>query len=95
MPCRDDYAACDTRQDNRLDLATRTACNLIKLIRRNHPHLLESINLPDESKEWIAAHDLADVRREQLENARKAELKLKQTALSKLTLDERKALGID
>ena len=91
MPCQcepgpDDYQ----RYREETDRATRASCDMRTILRR---HKLEAELCP-ETREWIARHDKEDTRRIKEENERGQRESLKQRALDKLNLDERRALGL-
>jgi hypothetical protein len=60
------------------------------IIRR---HDLEA-ELTTETREWIADHDAEDEKRIRQENENGIRERTKQNALNKLTLDERRVLGL-
>jgi cell division protein FtsL len=72
------------------DKATRAACDMRTVIRR---HKLERW-LTVETRSWIAKHDAADAKRIAKENAAGIRQRVKQRALDKLTLEERRVLGL-
>ena len=92
MPCRCD--GCDTDGDAELrreaDKATRAACDMRTILRR---HGLE-FELTVETRQWISQHDAADERRIAEENASGERARVKQAALDKLSLEERRVLGL-
>jgi hypothetical protein len=96
MPCR-----CDDWEPNsgfneahfyklEANAATRAACDMRTIIRRNG---LEN-ELTKETRNWIAKHDAADAIRIAEENAAGIRQKVKKQALDKLTLEERRVLGL-
>ena len=93
MPCYDErssgaYRAKELQQ--KLDAVTRAACDLRTILRRGGTE----DDLCAETREWIAAHDDWDRRRieqEQRDGIREA---TRNRGLEKLTLDERRALGL-
>jgi hypothetical protein len=107
MPCRDDaYNPREEsfdrqiRQQERLDLATRVACTIEKLLTEK-----QIKSLPGETQQWIANHREMDRRRlereneEKLAKIRKQKIEetlatLRKQALKKLNPAERKALGL-
>ena len=93
MPCRDDYpSSCgeDPGLRKSADEATRAACDMRTILRRsNLEHLLTV-----ETRKWIAKHDAADAKRIAEENAAGIRQRVKQQALDKLTLEERRVLGL-
>ena len=97
MPCRCDYPEDETlskkeRKQNKreLDRLTRVSCDMRTILRR------EGLvpDLTQETRTWIKEHDKADAKRVIEEEARGVRQKVKQTALNKLTLEERRALGL-
>jgi uncharacterized protein YecT (DUF1311 family) len=88
MPCRcpeDDYP-----REDAADKATRAGCDMRTIIRR---HNLEK-ELTVETRAWIKKHDAEDARRIAEENASGLREKVKQQALDKLSLEERRVLGL-
>jgi hypothetical protein len=97
MPCRCDYQEDETldkqvRKQNKkeLDRLTRVSCDMRTIIRREGlmPELTQ------EARAWVKEHDKADAKRVIEEEARGVRQKVKQDALAKLTLEERRALGL-
>ena len=96
MPCRDPEPchcvdkciSCGIRKN--ADAATRAACDMRTILRR---HNLEQ-DLCSETRRWIAKHDKDDKERIAVENANGLRAKAKQRGLNKLTLEERRALGL-
>lgn len=72
------------------DAATRAACDMRTILRRNK---LES-ELTAETRKWIAKHDAEDARRIREETEQKIRENTRLRALDKLTLDERRVLGL-
>ena len=72
------------------DAATRAACDLRTILRRGGT---ES-DLCEETRRWISQHDDWDRRRIEQENAAGIRQRTKEQALAKLTLDERRVLGL-
>lgn len=89
MPCSDDGP--DYSED-RLNLVTRVACELLKELRRVSP--VGTLLVSEEASQWIAAHDEMDAARIKAEEEEQQAEKLKATALKKLTKAERRALGL-
>jgi hypothetical protein len=92
MPC-----ACDGMDEMRRDQveeeanqATRAACDMRTILRRNNLEL----ELTEETRKWIMRHDIADARRIAEENASGLRERTKRTALAKLSLEERRVLGL-
>lgn len=92
MPCRCDYMEEDGAPvlKREADKATRAACDMRTILRR---HGLES-ELTRETRGWIAQHDKEDAERIAKENAEGIRQRTKQAALDKLTLEERRVLGL-
>ncbi len=93
MPCRDDYpfSPCeDSGLRLSADQATRAACDMRTILRR---HGLEG-ELCVETRKWIKKHDDADAKRIAEENAAGIRQATRQRGLDKLTLDEKRALGL-
>ena len=93
MPCRCDEPSTpyeDPSLRRAADKATRAACDMRTIIRH---HNLES-ELTVETRKWIAKHDKEDAERIAKENAAGIRQRVKQQALDKLTLEERRVLGL-
>jgi len=93
MPCRCDYpeTVCeDAGLRREADKATRAACDMRTILRRNN---LEH-ELTRETRKWIAQHDAEDAARIAEENARGERERTKRRALDKLSLEERRVLGL-
>lgn len=93
MPCQSDYPSGpyeDPGLRREADKATRAACDMRTIIRR---HGLEN-ELTVETRKWIAKHDAEDAKRIAKENAAGIRQRVKQQALDKLTLEERRVLGL-
>ena len=92
MPCQcDGYDNIVDRQRIRdLDQATRAACDMRTILRRFN---LEHALCP-ETLVWIKRHDAADAERIAQEEARGERKRVKREALNKLSMDERRALGL-
>jgi hypothetical protein len=91
MPCHDprDHVANSSLQA-RNDQLTRVSCDMRTILRK---HSLEH-EVCSETIRWIHEHDRFDAERiagEQRRNEREA---MKQNALDKLTMDERRMLGL-
>lgn len=92
MPCSDDRRGSEECYE-RLQSATRAACDLVRAIRDTDSlHVIDSVNA--ETRLWIRNHDEMDRRNRELEAERVQRLLDRQEALRKLTPDERRALGI-
>jgi len=93
MPCRDDYPSSpceDAGLRRSADQSTRAACDMRTILRRNG---LER-ELTVETRQWIKKHDAEDAARIVQENAAGIRQRVKQQALDKLTLEERRVLGL-
>lgn len=94
MPCQSfDYEGTGSEIQHyktEADKSTRAACDMRTIIRR---HDLEN-ELTVETRNWIKKHDAADAKRIAEENAAGIRQKVKQQALDKLTLEERRVLGL-
>jgi len=90
MPC--ESGPCDNSAEYRAEAnrATRAACDMRTILRRaNLEHMLTV-----ETRKWIAKHDREDAVRIAAENAEGIRERTKRTALDKLTLEERRVLGL-
>ena len=92
MPCRcDDYGPSESELMKKdLNKATRAACDMRSILRQ---HKLEG-ELCAETLLWIKRHDAADAKRIAEETAKGEREKAKRKALNKLTMDERRILGL-
>ena len=93
MPCRNDYPhdGCeDSGLRRELDRATRAGCDMRTIIRRAG---LEN-QLTVETRKWIKEHDDADARRIAEKKEKEYRKQAKQRALDKLSLEERRILGL-
>lgn len=92
MPCKDPLGEIQHRSliAEKLDFVTRAACDMRTILRR---HGLEK-ELCEETKAWIQEHDMVDAIRLQSEREQAAREKIKEDALKKLNLDERRVLGL-
>jgi small-conductance mechanosensitive channel len=90
MPCRDDYSdqldLINLRE--RLDRATRVACELSKLLGSTD-------NLSQEAISWIAEHYQMDKDRKAREKAARDLQRKRKAALAKLTEEEKELLELD
>lgn len=94
MPCRcDGYEEMDRQErQDAADKATRAACDMRTIIRRFAPSLENE--LTKETRRWIRGHDAADVKRIAEENAAGIREATRRRALDKLSLEERRVLGL-
>jgi hypothetical protein len=77
-------------EDERLDRATRVACELSHILRGDK----QMSEISKDTKEWIQEHDALDARRIAAEEKEKREQKLRKVALAKLTKEEQVLLGL-
>ena len=94
MPCTDPFAdaQADREQRRRLDAATRLLCGLCKYVENRISgkvigHIYGLTN-------WWEEHKKKDEERMECERFEEHRRKVKQAALSKLTDEERKVLGL-
>lgn len=95
MPCRCDYPESEgenPRLREEADKATRAACDMRTIIRKYAP--ATEIELTPETRKWIAQHDKEDAKRIAEENKQKIRENTRLRALEKLTLEERRVLGL-
>ncbi len=92
MPCYDDRDHDNSQIIERLNLATRVACDLSNTIRRLSKNW--DTMLAGETVNWIQQHDAQDAKRIKQEGEIEKAKQFKAKALAKLTVEERKALGI-
>jgi len=91
MPCRcDDYGDSHGEAKELLDKVTRAACDMRTILRR---HGLE-YQLTLETCNWIAKHDAEDEARIAKEEAVGERMAARVGALAKLTMDDRRVLGL-
>lgn len=92
MPCEcAGFEEMDRRErKDAADKATRAACDMRTILRR---HNLEE-ELTVETRRWIAKHDKEDAERIAIENAAGIREEARRRGLRKLTLEERRALGL-
>ena len=88
MPC--DYDGPCKDHSKPLRRVTRVARDMRTILRR---HGLEH-ELCQETQTWIGEHDQADARRIAEENANGVRAAAKKSGLAKLSLEERRALGL-
>ncbi len=99
MPCGDSRDAAQSYAEE-ARIATRVACELMRLKRSGN-----DFDLSEEASTWIAKHDLEDQRRADAEDhplkhhgaadgySYARQTSLRKSGLSKLSSDERRALG--
>ena len=96
MPCRDyseDWGPNrDRAAEKKLDKVTRLLCFTLRTL--SAPVLTTLLSGNKELAEWWRAHQEEDKRRLEAERREFEKKQLKKKALSKLTQEERKALGI-
>ena len=93
MPCRCDYMETPNEDQGlrrEVDKATRAACDMRTILRRHN--LLGE--LTQETLKWVHQHDKEDEKRIAEENAKGIREAARKRGLDKLTLEERRALGL-
>lgn len=90
MPCRCESDYTQTDLIRAADAATRAACDMRTILRRMN----KEGELTVETRRWIKQHDAEDAKRIAEENAKGIRERTRQTALDKLTLEERRVLGL-
>ena len=92
MPCScEGYEEDDRRREvQKLHTVTKAACDMRTILRKHH---LEDELAPG-TRHWIAKHDAWDERRIAEEAASGKRAEAKQKALDKLTVDDRRVLGL-
>lgn len=89
MPCTDTRSYDSREVETQISKLTRVCCELSTVLRRGGTEA----DLTAEARHWIAEHDEEDASRIKAEEARIERERIFRSALSKLTLDERRALG--
>ena len=89
MPC-ESGPTCGDNYKPEADAATRAACDLRTVLRQRG----SEYDLTPETRLWIAQHDKEDAARIEAEIKADTRRKAKQAALDKLSLEERRLLGI-
>lgn len=102
MPCRgpDEHEIAEWNRAN-LDVVTRCMCTTMKYLRdlehdakgAFYPYT-NLLNSHPEVKRWWEQHQIVDRQREEAEQKRAALQAAKESALSKLTAEEAKLLGL-
>lgn len=95
MPCRDymdDVPSINVQQ--KLDMLSRIACKALTHIEESGDGLEMLILKDPEIADWWSAHKEADRREKERLAEEKRERRLRKTALSKLTDEEKDILGI-
>lgn len=95
MPCRCDYPETsgeDAGLRREADKATRAACDMRTILRRHAAHLMAE--LTPETRKWILQHDAEDAKRIEEENKKRIRENTRLKALEKLSLEERRVLGL-
>lgn len=97
MPCRDPrdedrILAGDYVHKQRLDAATRAACEALTLLASFKGGYVSKLSGPTQS--WWTRHQELDRRRKEAERTAANIGRLKASAVAKLTIEERKALGL-
>jgi hypothetical protein len=90
MPCRSDGCETSNEYEEAADNATRAACDMRTILRRRG---LEK-ELTVETRKWIKRHDKEDAERIAQENASGERERVRLAALDKLSLEERRVLGL-
>jgi hypothetical protein len=91
MPCYDSRSdEVDADRQERLTAATRAACDMWNVLKRGG----SKSELSAETVAWLTTHDLDDARRLREEFRRGVAQRVRERALSKLDMDERRALGL-
>ena len=93
MPCcdsRDSASTVRSEMKVRIDKVTRVCCDMRTILRRKG---LEK-ELTVESRDWIKEHDLWDKERIAEEEACGEREQVRLNALDKLSLEERRVLGV-
>ncbi len=91
MPCRCEvYPGPGEETQNMVDKLTRVACDMRTVLRRAE---LEQ-EVTEETRAWIREHDDWDTRRIKQERERIERAATRLAALNKLTLEERRVLGL-
>ena len=92
MPCHCEGACAYSakKRTAELDRLTRVCCDMRTILRR------EALDkeLTTETRSWIAEHDEADRKRIEKENAEGIRERTRLAALDKLSLEERRVLGL-
>lgn len=106
MPCNlDGPGGYDYRREDSLkrkgDRAARAACEMARVIKaedakmpKDHKGITLFSRLSDKTKRWVKHHKEIDARRLAMEKAEQKKAKLRASALSKLTKEERKVLDV-
>lgn len=92
MPCRCEEPGVDESWVSKAHAATRAACDMRTIIRREAAYLI--CELTPETRRWIAQHDKEDAERIEQENREKIRENTRLKALEKLSLEERRVLGL-
>lgn len=93
MPCSDGGPIYPDRVSTaRADRNARVACEALRLIEKYIPAYVPGMSV--ETLQWWAEHQEADLRREEAERQQREREALRDSAISKLTPEERKALGV-
>lgn len=92
MPCESAGCEEDLAREwrKKANSATRAACDMRTVLRR---HKLEE-ELCLETRKWIARHDTEDASRVEEETRSGKRKAAREAALNKLTMDERRVLGL-
>lgn len=90
MPCQCSPWEYENELQEIANRATRASCDMRTIIRRHN--LEEELTL--ETRQWILRHDIEDAKRIKEEIKRGERDRVKKEALNKLTLEERRVLGL-
>lgn len=100
MPCRCDGAEEESRreQQKRLDAATRAACEAMRAYSTLYSMMDKNLDVrvlvSSETLAWFQQHEAEDARRREYERQQRDQERIRQAGLSKLTAEERQALGL-
>jgi hypothetical protein len=98
MPCRDyeddrNWVNDDLRKQN--DKLARIACNALSAFQESYPEACNDfLSTNKEAKTWWSEHQLADAAAKAEKERKAHEKKVKREALSKLSEEERRILGL-
>lgn len=96
MPCRDYmdevYRINDAKE--RLDMLSRIACKALTFIEEKCDGIEFLLIEEPEIQEWWKNHKIADEKEQQRKKQKEYESRIKESALSKLSAEERRILGV-
>ena len=90
MPCRDGGPTLESEQQSKIHDLTRMLCSVLEMVESEH--MLGNIH--GEVHAWWDRHKKEDIERKRQESARRTAQEKKLEALSKLTPEERRLLGL-